>query len=194
MANIKHRNINAHYFSIFFHTNPLLFFVLPLTQAYIPLYGMPVDFSASRILSYSATTLPSRDICAIGKSRHTLSTIIIITFMKRLIIVLEDSKGIIIKKIKKLQKFIYKNSRNDSVAAGGQIGGVYLQRTRRHNIGTLRTFRTYIARAESAGRAVSACVPSVLWILKGARYFRGLSPCKIYSHNILIKTAFVTKK
>ena len=134
----------AHYLSIFFHTNPLLFFVFPFTQAYIQLYGMPVDFSASRILSYSATTLPSRYICAIGKSRHTLSTIIVITFMKRPIIVLEDSKGIIIKKIKKIQKFIYKNSRNDSVAAGGRIGVAYLQRVRRHNIGALRTYCTYI--------------------------------------------------
>ena len=153
--------VNAHYLSIFFHTNPLLFFVFPLTQAYIQLYGMPVDFSASRILSYSATTLPSRYICAIGKSRHTLSTIIVITFIKRPIIALKDNKGIIIKKNKKLQKFIYKNSRNDSVAAGGQIGEVYLQRVRRHNIGALRTYRAYIARAESAWRAVSACVPSV---------------------------------
>ena len=107
-ANIKQRHINTHYLSIFFHTNPLLFFVLPLTQAYIQLYGMPVDFSASRILSYSATTLPSRYICAIGKSRHTLSTIIVITFMKRPIIVLEDSKGIIIKKIKKYKNLYIK--------------------------------------------------------------------------------------
>ena len=64
--------------------------------------------------------------------------------MKRPIIVLEDSKGIIIKKNKKIQKFIYKNSRNDSVAAGSQIGVAYLQRVRRHNIGALRTYRTYI--------------------------------------------------
>ena len=153
-ANINQRHINAHYFSIFFHTNPLLFFVLPLTQAYIQMYGMPVDFSASRILSYSATTLPSRYICAIGKSIHTLSTIIVITFMKRPIMVLEDSKGVIIKKNKKIQKFIYKNSRKDSVATGYQIGVAYLQRARRHNIGALRTYYTYIVHAIRAFRYV----------------------------------------
>ena len=169
-------HINTHHFSIFFHTNPLLFFVLPLTQAYIQLYGMSVDFSASRILSYSATTLPSRYICAIWKSRHTLSTIIVITFMKRPIIVLEDSKGIIIKKNKKIQKFIYKNSRNDSVAAGGQIGEVYLQRVRRCNIGALRTYCTYIAFR-------CRVLTMELWILKGARYFRGLVPTKTKPYN-----------
>ena len=42
------------------------------------------------------------------------------------------------------EKIFLQKSRNDSVAAGAQIGGVYLQRTRRHNIGTLRTYRTYI--------------------------------------------------
>ena len=57
------------------------------------------------------------------------------------------------------KNFFTKKSRNDSVAAGAQIGGVYLQRTRRHNIGTLRTFRTYIVCACRAFRAVSACVP-----------------------------------
>lgn len=66
-ANIKQRHINAHYFSIFFHTNPLLFFVLPLTQAYIPLYGMPVASDASLVESYSATNSPSKVNCAIGE-------------------------------------------------------------------------------------------------------------------------------
>lgn len=65
--NIKKRNINEHYFSIFFHTNPLLFFVLPLTQAYIPLYGMPVASEASLVESYSATNSPSNVNCAIGE-------------------------------------------------------------------------------------------------------------------------------
>ena len=59
--------INEHYFSIFFHTKPLLFFVLPLTQAYIPLYGMPVASDASLVESYYATNSPSKVNCAIGE-------------------------------------------------------------------------------------------------------------------------------
>ena len=63
----KHMHINAHYFSIFFHTYPLLFFVFPFTQAYIPLYGMPVASDASLVESYSATNSPSKVYCAIGE-------------------------------------------------------------------------------------------------------------------------------
>lgn len=142
MSVIKHCHAK-HYSSIFFHTNPLLFFVLPFTQAYIPLYGMPVAFAASRILSYSATTLPSRDICAIGKSRHTLPTIIVITFMKRLIIDSEDSKDIVIKKIKKLQKFIYKIRETTAWHSCANKGGVGIN-CKACNTRSKRTCRMYI--------------------------------------------------
>ena len=39
----------------------------------------------------------------------------------------------------------------------------------------------------------SACVPSVLLIFKGARYFRGLFLKKIMATDIRLKTAFMTK-
>ena len=92
------------------------------------------------------------------------------------------------------EKNFLQKSRNDSVAASAQIGGVYLQRTRRHNIGTLRTYRAYIYRAGRVCRAGGRAYFRRCMDLKAARYFRGLFHRKIYSYKYTAKNGLRDQK
>lgn len=83
------------------------FLVLPFEQAYIPMYGIACCFRRfTNIIVFCNNFTIKRHMCYLEVKTHP-SSIIVITFMKRLIIVSEDSKGIIIKKNKKFTKKLY---------------------------------------------------------------------------------------